>query len=420
LALLAAACARSGNAPLASAGLSTEAVVIFYEKRIQRDPADFTAYNSLASAYLQRGRETGDVADYLRAEAALTMSLEVLPGENEAAQAQLAVVFNTKHQFAEAAAAAKNVLATRPQSMTAYAALADALQALGRYDEAKAAVRALEEMEPGFLTLARQARLHELGGEIEQAEVAWLEAHRATAGSRSETTAWAHTQLGHLYLSQGNTADAKRQFQQALNEFPGYVHALAGMGKAHAAERQYGKAIRFYRQAVDRVPVPEYVIALGDVYAAAGDEANANRQYALVGAIDRLYRASGLNTDLQMALFAADHGQAPEAVQRAQAAYAARPDIFAADVLAWALYQDGAYEEAQRYSQEALRLGTRDALMLFHAGMIAHRLGQVHEAWTHLERALAINPGFSVLYRDIAKQNFEGLRSTLRAPLVGS
>ena len=86
------------------------------------------------------------------------------------------------------------------------------------------------------------------------------------------------------------------------------------------------------------------------------------------------------------------------AVVQARAAYAVRPTIFAADGLAWALYQRGHYAEAWHYSQEALRLGTQDARLHFHAGIIALALGQEARAREHLRTAFAINPDFSVRY----------------------
>ena len=43
--------------------------------------------------------------------------------------------------------------------------------------------------------------------------------------------------------------------------------------------------------------------------------------------------------------------------------------------MAWALYQAGQYAAAYDFSRQALQLGTQDALLLFHAGMIAERLG---------------------------------------------
>jgi tetratricopeptide (TPR) repeat protein len=115
--------------------------------------------------------------------------------------------------------------------------------------------------------------------------------------------------------------------------------------------------------------------------------------------------------DMEIALFNADHDQnMPETLALAQKAYANRPSIHGADALAWALYKTGNYKEAQKYSQEALKLGTKDALKLFHAGMIALKLGDNTSARADLEQALAINPHFSILYADQASKTLQGLK----------
>jgi tetratricopeptide (TPR) repeat protein len=145
--------------------------------------------------------------------------------------------------------------------------------------------------------------------------------------------------------------------------------------------------------------LPEFVIALGELYEASGQEAAAQRQYALVEAMAQLNVSAGMNVDLEMALFKANRGLEPaQTVEQARLAYKQRPSIYGADTLAWALYHNGEYTEAQSYSQEALRLGTRDALLYYHAGMIAYALGDAVQAREYLEEALAINPHFSVLY----------------------
>jgi tetratricopeptide (TPR) repeat protein len=78
--------------------------------------------------------------------------------------------------------------------------------------------------------------------------------------------------------------------------------------------------------------------------------------------------------------------------------------------LAWTLYRRGDFEGAAEASREALRLGTKNALMHFHAGMIAAARGEREEAIELLEDALEINPHFSVLYAPEARETLERLR----------
>jgi hypothetical protein len=77
--------------------------------------------------------------------------------------------------------------------------------------------------------------------------------------------------------------------------------------------------------------------------------------------------------------------------------------VHVADALAWALYANGLDEEAVARSRDALRLGTRNALFLFHAGMIRLSLGEGDAARTLLRRAYDVNPWFSVRWSPVLR-----------------
>ena len=112
-----------------------------------------------------------------------------------------------------------------------------------------------------------------------------------------------------------------------------------------------------------------------------------------------------MRTELETALFDLDHGRRlGDALARARKAYAQAPSIHAADVLAWALFKNGRCEAARAYSVRALRLGTRDALKLFHRGMIERCLGRPGTARSFFAGALAVNEHFSLLYAPVARE----------------
>ena len=125
-------------------------------------------------------------------------------------------------------------------------------------------------------------------------------------------------------------------------------------------------------------------------------------------AIQQLNANAQMNTDLEMALFEADHGNPVKAVELARAAYQQRPGIHGADALAWALYRNGHYSEARNYIKEALKLGTQDAMLHYHTGMIALEF-DANEARQQLKTALAINPHFSLYHAPIAMKTLQQL-----------
>lgn len=229
----------------------------------------------------------------------------------------------------------------------------------------------------------------------------------------SENKAWVRTQLANLYFNAGNLDQADLEYQLTLQNRPDYVYALAGLGRVYAAQGDLDKAIELLKQAIEIMPMPEFVITLGDLYQAAGQEEMASQQYQLLATIEKLYRANGVDMDMEIALFNADHNRNLGAtLDLARKAYANRPSIHGADALAWALYKTGSYEEARHYSAEALKLGTKDSLKLFHAGMIALELGDKEQARQYLEEALAINPHFSILYAEKASTTLRELQQS--------
>jgi tetratricopeptide (TPR) repeat protein len=204
-------------------------------------------------------------------------------------------------------------------------------------------------------------------------------------------------QLANLRFNLGDLEGARDEYKTALRVFPGYGAAEAGMGRVAAARDQDGEAIGHYERAVAAQPLPEFVAALGDVFARAGRAGEAERQFALVRAMGQLYEANGVRNDLTLIQFELDHGgEVPVQLERARTAYEARPSLAAADTYAWALYSAGYLDEARAKSDEALRLGTKEPLYLFHAAVIADAQADTEGARGHLDRLAELNSDFSL------------------------
>ena len=346
---------------------------------------------------------TGDPARYVRAERALRRALAAEPNDVQALIG-LASLANSRHQFRAGLALARRAQRVSPDTALTHAAVGDSLIELGRYDEAFATFDRLSELKPGFASYSRTSYALELLGQVGPAITAMSLAADA-AGGQGEAAAFARVRLGKLQFSAGRLAAAAREYRAARRAAPGYVEALDGLAHVAAARGQFRTAIRLERRAVERSPLPQYVGVLGDFYRAAGKARLAREQYELVGAIDRLYAANGVATDLELALFNVDHGiRLRESLARARRARSERPSIEADGVLAWALMRNGRCGEALRYSKRALRLGTLDASKFFHRGMIERCLGRNAQARLWFSRALRLNPHFSLVWAPVARR----------------
>ncbi len=271
----------------------------------------------------------------------------------------------------------------------------------------------MHEIEPWLSSHSRLALLAQTEGRHDDASAHWREALAIAQGIGDvpEHEAWVRAQLANLAFQAGDLGESESQYRASLGALPGYVHALAGLGRIAAARGDSVGAIAHYRAALNTAPLPEYVIALGDVYEAAGDGQNAVDQYELVAAIERLYDANGVNLDLQIALFNADHKRDLQATDvNAQALFEAQPSIAVADALAWVRYQQGDIAGAREAIDAALRTGVREASILFHAGMIYRASGDADLAMQYLQAVQDANPEFSVRYAAIARQALEEVR----------
>jgi tetratricopeptide (TPR) repeat protein len=343
---------------------------------------------ALAGAYLQKARETGDPGFYSRADAVLAPALA--RGSDPDALAEAAALAAARHDFHAALRLARRSRALRPDALEAYPVLVDALVELGRYDEAERTLQRFTDLRPSLPAYARISYLRELNGDLGGAVDA-MQAAIAAGGAVPENVASVQTLLGHLELTRGNVAAAGRAFDTALNAMPGYVAAEAGRARVAAQRGAVGEAISRWRRVVARLPLPEYVIGLGEAELAAGRRARAQRDLALVGAERALLANAGVNTDVELAIYEADHGDPARGVGLARAAWMAAPSIRSADALGWALTRAGRPRAGLRWSDRALRLGWLDPVARFHAGMAA--LASGHAARGERQLRIALHHG---------------------------
>lgn len=386
-----------------SLNASTASTIADLQSHLRVAAADEHAYMLLGLAYQQRARETGDPAYYTKSEGVLRRAL-ALDSRDYLAVSGLGSLALSRHRFRDALSLGRQALKLNEYSARTYGVIGDALVELGRYREAFHAFDTMNELRPDLSSYARTSYGRELIGHTAAAIKAMKLAVDAASGA-AEPTAWTHVQLGKLYFGHGRTADAEREYRFALRIFPNYPYGLDALAQALAARGDYRQAIAAERQAVDAIPLPQYVGALGDLYRVTGHPVLARRQYALIGAIETLLHANGVKTDLEIALFQADHGiTLQHALERARIARAERPSIDGDDVLGWALARNGRCSEALPHSVAALRLGTQDALKFFHRGYIERCLGHPAAARMWFRRALALNPHFSLLWSPVANR----------------
>ncbi|HWO00097.1 MAG TPA: tetratricopeptide repeat protein [Blastocatellia bacterium] len=393
---------------------STESAIRFLEKRVSLDHDDFMAYNKLAEFYMKRQRETGSLNYLDLALRAARASLAAMPEEqNKSGLAALGQAEFASHDFASARSRAERLVELDRSKSYPYQMMGDALTELGDYENARAAYNRMSQISGGVSTETRLAREELLRGRPADAEKRLSVALALTRDQDSpprETVAWIRWELGEVAYSIGDYSSAERYCRDALETFPDYYRALAGLARARAAQGDLEGAMEYYQRAIQIVPDPTFIAALGDVYRLAGRDRDAQGQYALVEHIGKLSELNGVLYNRQLAIFYADHDiKPPEAYQQAMREYAIRRDIYGADAVAWTALKAGKVAEAQSAAKEALKLGTRDSKIYYHAGMIALAAGDQATARDYLNRALTLSPHFDPLQELNARKALESI-----------
>lgn len=383
-----------------------------WTRNLEKNSRDFLSATSIATLYEARGRLTGDIGDYGRARTAVDQALAVVP-EYAAAQVLQARLLQTLHDFPAALMATEAILRKDPAVLQALATKGDALLDLGDVQGAAAAFASLETQAPGSAVTARLSRLAFINGDTRSAmslaQRAWDEAN--AGGETGPSLGWYAYLAGMTAINTGSPDEALGWFRKARSVWPNSYLAIAGEARAQAALGQTDAAIASYQQAIAIAPQPDALTSLGDLYALSGDDKLAAEQYATVEAIGHLAAINQEVYNRQLVLFSVNHDRdLADALALAEQELEVRKDVYGYDAEAWALLANGRAADADAAMARALAFGTRDAMLLYHAGEIALAVGDSAGARDLLGQALAIRGALDPLSASRAAASLEALR----------
>lgn len=379
-----------------ASGSATDRVIAAAQDRLRANLADDGARLDLANAFLQKARERADPTLYSRADALLATLAARQPKDSRVLVSR-AVLALARHEFAAGLVLAEAAVAAAPGAGP-LGVLVDALTELGRPEDALVATQQMLDAKPNLASYTRASYAREQRGDLAGAAAAMQQAVIAGSGEAPENRAFALVQLGGLLLTSGDLSGADAAFKSALTTFAGSAPARAGQARVLVARGRPAEAAEILANVVAEQPLAEYAIALSEALSGAGRTEEAARADARVEAIQALYRANGVNVDLELALFTANRKPGKSALAQAQKGFKTNPSLFGHDVVAWNLFKVGKLDEAATASTTALRLGSKDPTFRYHAAAIALARGDRPAASTQLQVVLDTNPRFSALF----------------------
>jgi tetratricopeptide (TPR) repeat protein len=393
-------------APFTDVGIEPiDRAIELWRARADERPEDHVSLTRLATSIVTKARETGDLSLYGEAEGIVEKALTQNPSAPGALLA-LAGIRAANHDFAAALELAERVLAKDPSSDAAAAAIADANFELGRYALAEQQLRDLAaDLGDSIAIESRLAKTASVAGRIDDAIA---HAARAASGSseldlRPSEAAYYRFQLAHFLYEAGRVDDANAAVDAALEIDPTHLPSRELGARVLAARGMLDESASAYEELLAVSPAADIHGELAKVYRALGRDEAAEREIAAGVALGRgaldLYPAERRH----LASFFADVDP-DTALDIALADFETRHDIGAYDTLAWAYFVNGRRADAHDLVDDMLAQGTRDAMLLYHAGMIERSVGHDERARALLRDALELNPAFDVEHAPRARR----------------
>jgi tetratricopeptide (TPR) repeat protein len=363
--------------------------------QVSQSPSDPRGHAQLGSAYLTRYGETEDPSFYPKARQAIETALKLDPNDFSAVSA-MAQLELSQHHFRRGLALAERARQISPSTVQTDGMIADAQIELGRYTAAAKTLQRYVGRRPELGSYSRISYYRELHGDLAGA-IGAMRLAAAAAGDRSADSVFATTLLGKLRADQGDYAAAESIFRRVLKLDPGNPDARLGLAGIVTGRGRTEAGLDLYRAVQRSIAAPDHAILLGEAEQAAGHAAASAEAYQAARDAFEREEAVGSNTATERAVFEADHGDPAAALAYGRRAWRSTPSVRAADAYSWALSDAGRHRAALRFSDRAMRLGSRDPAFLYHAGIVAFRAGQPDRARAFLGRLLAQSPAFSPL-----------------------
>jgi tetratricopeptide (TPR) repeat protein len=370
-----------------------------WTKNLVANPHDFLSATNLAILYHGRGRLSADLGDQQKALTAIRTAVDIVPG-SAGPRALEATILYTLHDFTGAFMVADAIYRADPSQSGALATRLDAELELGRIADARADLTTLRQATSGPAVDVRAARLAYVTGDWAGALTLARSALAAAASDEDADLGFFDYAVGEYERLSGDSAAARAAYADALSLRQTDLGALVGIARIDAYEGRTADAVAGLRKAAAIAPQPETVALLGDLLTLSDDAAGAKEQYATVRFIERLGEIQSTVFDRVLLRFELDHGGATQDVLvAARASLATRPDTTGHDVVAWALYRLGRYDEAATEIKAARSYGADDARLRFHDGAIELARGHRTAGQALLAGALRSGPALDPIER---------------------
>lgn len=229
---------------------------------------------------------------------------------------------------------------------------ASILVGLGQYDEAMPRIRAAREKHPTIMTLGVEAQLLGKMGKTTEADALFAQADQSFRNNTPLPLAWLYFQWGAMWDHAGDRAKAERFYRAAVERLPLYAHAVGHL----AALIPPAEAVPLVEAVLASSDDPEYLAVMASLRRKLGqaEEADALLARAKEGYRVLLERHPQAYADHAGWFWLAVAGDPEAAIEVARLNLKTRPAPEAFELLVAALHAAGSKDEACEEAERGL------------------------------------------------------------------
>jgi len=382
--------------PSGATGLDKE--IEFLQKATEKNVDSLDPWILLGRAWARKARRTKDPGYWLNVDACAKVVFEREP-KHRLARHLATMVQLEQHAFADAKDAAEQLLLEDSDDLEALGLKSDAALELGQFDAASQAAQKMVDIKPNLASYARAAHLRWLQGDANGAKSIYRAAFDARDPRDPEPYAWILTEAALIFWHEGDIEGADKGFDKALEAFSDEPSALLGKARVAMAKGDSKQAIEFATRALAISATSEAYWILVDAKTLGGDAKGAEE------ASEKLVTIGQKSDKRTLAAYwTAKNKNIDEALKLAKEEANGRQDIHTRDVLAWAYYRKGDFVAARKEIDAAMEQGTKEPILLYHAGAIRLAQGEKAEGEKLIREALKMNPHFDLTASAEAKK----------------
>lgn len=257
---------------------SIDAKIAHFENEVQKDPALYPVFAVLGRLYLDRARESRDPGDVARSADALSKSAAIQ--ETIECVKTRAALENFRHRFDHALAWAGRAREISPEDSQSTAMIVEALEGLGRIDEADEIVPAAVESSENFFLLAARARIATARGDPVMGSRLYLSASTVAEKQRATSlAAWAKIRAAAAFIDSGDPASALPILESVPTSERGTIDWTVHRSEVDAGMKREREALTRLEGILERIDDPIVRAAAAGLSRSLGDTERAEAHF---------------------------------------------------------------------------------------------------------------------------------------------